>query len=272
MRPEEMQHLARGMSFAETVFVVPPKDPGAQFGLRCFTPTTEASFSGHGLLGAAYVLATTGRLTIEGDKTEVYAEVGGSLHPVTLQHPAGSVQKVSMVEQEARFGERLEDFGRVAAALSLDPMDILRTSLPVQVVATGLACLIVPVASLVAMRAILPMGQAVDELLQDLEATCLLAFTEDTLSPQNDVHVRVFAPPLGIDEDPATGSANGALAAYLVRHGVVIARPTVRLRSEQGTEIGRPSVIELQVDTSTSPPTILVGGRVARSIEGSVFY
>ena len=272
MKSEEMQLLARGMSFAETVFIVPPTDPAAQFALRCFTPTTEVNFSGHGLLGAAYVLATTGRLDISGDATEVYAEVNGALHPVTLQHSNAHVRRVSMIEREAQFGERLEDFGRVASALSIDAMEILRTSLPVQIVETGLKCLIVPVNSLASVRELMPVGQAVDELLHDLGADCLLAFTQETLSPENQVHVRVFATPVGVDEDPATGSANGALAAYLVRHGAVMAQPTLRLRSEQGTEMGRPSIIELQVDASTSPPTVLIGGRVARSVEGSVFY
>jgi trans-2,3-dihydro-3-hydroxyanthranilate isomerase len=211
-------------------------------------------------------------MAIEGEATELYVEVGGVPHPVTLQHPAGRVANVAMVEQPAEFGARLQDFGAVAAALSVDPMDILRTSLPVQIVNTGVNTLIVPIDALATVRDLLPVAPAVDELLRSVGASCLLVFTRDTLSPANDLHVRVFAPPLGISEDPATGSANGALAAYLVRHGEILARPIAKLRSEQGSEMGRPSVIEIQVDTSTTPPTVLIGGRVASSVEGSVFY
>jgi trans-2,3-dihydro-3-hydroxyanthranilate isomerase len=151
-------------------------------------------------------------------------------------------------------------------------MAIIHTGLPVQVVATGLACLIVPVSTLADVRAIMPVEQTLHELLIDAEAACALVFTQETLSPTNDVHVRVFAPPLGIAEDPATGTANAALAAYLIKHGVWLADPKLRVKSEQGSEVGRPSVIELTVDASSEPMTVLVGGRVAKSVEGTVFY
>lgn len=272
MTADEMQALARGMTFSETGFVVTPSDPSAAFGLRCFTPTTEVAFSGHQLLGAAYVMATLGRLPSNGPRTEIYAEVGGVLHPVTLEHPSQGVDKIAMVEGLTSFGDPIGDLGAIASALCIDPLEILHTGLPVQAVETGLKCLIVPVSTLAAVREMRPVGQAVDELLQDVGCACVLAFSTTTLSPRNDVHVRVFAPPLGIDEDPATGTANGALAAYLVRHGAAEARPTARLRSEQGSEMGRPSVIEMQVDASADPMTIVVGGRVARSVEGTVFY
>jgi trans-2,3-dihydro-3-hydroxyanthranilate isomerase len=272
MTDEEMQALARGMTFSETAFVTTPKDPSAAFALRCFTPTTEVQFSAHQLLGAAYVLAGLGRLPTEGERTELQAEVSGAVQRVTLEHPAGLVERVSIVERVGAFGSPIDDVGSVAEALSIDPMAILRTSLPVQVVETGLRCLIVPVDDLHTVRNLLPLNQAVDELLQDHSAHCLLVFSRQTLAPKNDLHVRVFAPPLGIDEDPATGTANGALAAYLIRHGDVVADPTVSLSCEQGFEMGRPSRIELIVDTSSDPTTILVGGRVARSVDGTVFY
>lgn len=273
MSPEEMQALARGMNFAETAFVVEPTLAGAAFGLRCFTPTTEVAFSGHQVLGAAFVLAESGHLVLDRGTTQIEAEVGGDRVPVTLTRRAdGMVTRVSMVEQPADFLRGVDDYGALAAALSVDPMEILHTSLPVEVILTGLACLIVPVRSLKTVRELMPMRQALDELLQGVGAVCALVFSDETLSPGNDMHVRVFAPPLGIQEDPATGSANGALAAYLWRHGVVKTRPRAHLRCEQGSEIGRPSVIEVEINTATVPMTILVGGRVARSVEGSVFF
>ena len=94
------------------------------------------------------------------------------------------------------------------------------------------------------------------------------------------MHVRVFAPPLGVDEDPATGTANAALAAYLLRRDALgeggLGRRgsggQVLLRSEQGSEMGRPSVIELSLDPAARPTALRVGGRVQRSVEGSVYY
>ena len=270
MTADEMQALARGMNFAETAFVTTPANPEATFAVRCFTPTTEVAFSGHQLLGAAFVLSELGRLpeTV----TPVYAEVGGDLHTVVLGQPRDGGQGVAILERAAQFSLPIAEISAVTAALSLDAMAIIHTGLPVQVVETGLACLIVPVATLADIRAIMPAKQTLHELLTDTSASCLLAFTQETLTPANDVHVRVFAPPLGITEDPATGTANAALAAYLIRHGVWLANPVLRVRSEQGSEVGRPSVIEMTVDASAEPMTVLVGGRVAKSVEGTVFY
>lgn len=268
----EMQALARGMNFAEMAFVLPASGPEAAFAIRCFSPTTEVAYSGHALLGATFVQALEGRLVTNGPAAEVQVEMGRNHYPVSVRMWGEEVGRLSTVERPAEFGGVVADYGTVAAALSLHPMEILQTDLPVQVVRTGLACLIVPVQSLAALRDLQPVAQAVDQMLQPLDAACVLAFARQTLSPANDVHVRVFAPSLGVPEDPATGSANGALAAYLVRHEVVDAKPVARLRSEQGSELGRPSIVELEVDTTIEPAAIRVGGRVARSVEGSVFF
>lgn len=269
---DEMRSLARGMSFAETGFIAEPSLPAAAFALRCFSPTTELDYSGHQVLGASYVMASMGRLTLTGEVTRVSVQVGQDLAEVTLsQDASGEVQRVATADQPARFGRVVDDYGAIAAALSVEPREILQTGLPPQVVETGLSCLLVPVRGLATVREMLPLRQALDELLRSVGAVCALVFTRETLAPANDLHVRVFAPPLGVDEDPATGSANGALAAYLLRHGLYQARAGLALRSEQGSEMGRPSVVELAF-AAGSPLTILVGGHVARSIEGSVFF
>jgi trans-2,3-dihydro-3-hydroxyanthranilate isomerase len=273
MTSDEMQSLARGMSFAETAFFIPATMEGADLAVRCFSTTTELSYSGHQLLGAVYVAATLGRLELTGEVTQLRVQVGKQLLPVRVNSDAErGITRVATLECPVEHKGSFEDYGKLAAALSTDPMAILQTGLPVEIVETGLTCLIVPVKSLDMLRDMLPVTQALDEILQDLGADCALAWCHEALSPMNDVHVRVFAPPLGIVEDPATGSANGALASYLVRHGEIEARPKARLRCEQGNEVARPSVVEIEIDTSESPPRIVVGGRVQRSVEGSVFY
>lgn len=269
---EEMQLVARGMGIAETAFVEAPSHPDAGFALRCYTPTVELRYSGHALLGAAFVLAATGRLPLSEPNTEVGVQFSEGVHPVTLTVAGGQVVRVATRDCAPEFGATYEDFGRVAAALSIDAMSILHTGLPVQWVKTALPTLVVPVESLAVLRTVVPVGHVVGGLLRDVGASLMLAFSRQTLSAANDVHARVFAPSIGVEEDPASGAANGALAAYLVHHEAVIADPVARLRSEQGTETGRPSLIELVVDASTEPPTIHVGGRVLRSIEGSVFF
>lgn len=274
MSSADMQALARGMSFAETAFVLPPTLDGVAFALRCFTPTTEVAYSGHPLLGATYVMAVTGRLALTGATSQAYVQVGRERVPILVFRSGDEVTRLAITEQPARFVRVVDDLGELAAALSIDPLEILQTGLPIEVVETGLACLIVPVRALATVREMMPVPQVLDKVLRSAGGVCALVFARETLAPANDTHVRVFAPPLGITEDPATGTANGALAAYLWRHGIV--RPTAgggaRLRSEQGSEIGRPSVVEIEVRSEGESLSILVGGRVARSVEGSVFF
>jgi trans-2,3-dihydro-3-hydroxyanthranilate isomerase len=275
MSPDQMQRVARGMSHAETSFVVPPNAAGAAFGLRCFTPTTEVVYSGHQLLGTAYVLAETGQLPLAGGRADVVVEIGDELRPVSLRRPkADGAMHVSteVVASEILGPVDPSQSSRIAAALTLDPAQILGTALPPTLVRTGLTCLVVPMGSLATMRDLLPVGQAVEDLLHDLGAGCLLAFSRETIVPGNHVHVRVFAPPLGIDEDPATGSANGALAAFLAHHNLLLGRPPFKLRCEQGYEIGRPSLVEVEIDVTGAVPAIRVGGNVVRSLEGTVFF
>jgi trans-2,3-dihydro-3-hydroxyanthranilate isomerase len=99
---------------------------------------------------------------------------------------------------------------------------------------------------------------------------CVMVFTFETERPESTVHVRMFAPLLGVPEDPATGSANGALGAYLVKHAQVpLTEPTVHIVSEQGAELNRPSTLYVEVDHSDGEPTtVRVGGQVTPMIEG----
>ncbi|MFN8422805.1 MAG: PhzF family phenazine biosynthesis protein [Anaerolineae bacterium] len=275
MSPDQMQRVARGMSHAETSFVVPATDPRAVFGLRCFTPTTEVVYSAHQLLGTAYVMAQIGALDVTGGRAEATVQIGDELRPIQLRRGKGA--GTTHVATEVVAAEVLgpvdpAHYHRIAAALTLDPSQVASTSLPPTLVRTGLTCLIVPLASLYTVRDLLPVGQAVEDLLHDFGAGCLLAFCRETLAARNHVHVRVFAPPLGIDEDPATGSANGALGAYLLHLGMLTGRRPYALRCEQGYEMGRPSLVEVEIDPEGEPPTIRVGGNVVHSVEGTVFY
>jgi trans-2,3-dihydro-3-hydroxyanthranilate isomerase len=103
---------------------------------------------------------------------------------------------------------------------------------------------------------------------------CVMVFTFETENPEAIVHTRMFAPLLGVPEDPATGSANGALGAYLVHHRAVpLTRPTVRIISEQGAELGRPSRLNVEVDCPDEEiVAVRVGGQVVLVAEGVVRF
>lgn len=273
MSTVEMLTLTRGLNFAETTFVVTPSLPGAAFAVRCFTPTTEVPYSAHQLLGAAYVLAASGRLVQDVSSPHIDVQVGDDGHrEVVLTRRGGRIERVALVEPVPSLRREEDGYHAVAAALSIDVVAILETGLPMEVIASGLDCLVVPIQYLWAVQDVLPVEQLIDGALTTSGADCLVVFSTQTLSPACQAHVRVFAPGLGVREDPATGTAASAVADYMVRHGLVQAAPELHLAIEQGSEMGRPSLIEVDFDLSAMPPRLYVGGQVARSVEGHVYF
>jgi trans-2,3-dihydro-3-hydroxyanthranilate isomerase len=107
------------------------------------------------------------------------------------------------------------------------------------------------------------------QVLRETESDCFMIFTRECVQGEGTVHARMFASGLGVVEDPATGSAAGALGAYLVKHGLVEAKPTARILVEQGYEMGRPSAIHVEVDADESGPVeVRVGGKAVEVAEG----
>ncbi len=275
---EEMQCLAREMNLSETTFVLPPQAPDADFRVRIFTPAKEIPFAGHPVVGTHWVLAHLGRVELQEPVTHVRFELGVGVLPADLHVSDGQVEHVVMTQGHPTFHTELEDLTDLAAGLGLQPEAISETGLPVQPVSTGLPQLIVPVRSLAEVQGLNPTHLHVPALSRawrrvGAEETALV-FSLETEHPEADVHVRFFAPTYGIPEDPATGSANGALGAYLVRHRAVpVTEPTTCIVSEQGAEMGRPSSLFIEVDSSDEFLTaVRVGGQVVLVAEGMVRF
>ena len=275
---EEMQCLAREMNLSETTFVLPPQAPGADFKVRIFTPAAELPFAGHPVIGTHWVLAHLGRVDLREPATQVRFELGVGVLPADLHVTGGRVERVVMTQDRPTFHAVLEDVTNLAAGLGLAPEAITETELPVQVVSTGLPQMMVPVRSLAEVQALHPgrlNTSALDRACHAVGAEqCVMVFTFETEQPEATVHVRMFAPLLGVPEDPATGSANGALGAYLVHHRAVpVTEPTVYIVSEQGAEMGRPSTLYVKVDLSGDEPVaVWVGGQVSPVAEGVVRF
>jgi trans-2,3-dihydro-3-hydroxyanthranilate isomerase len=272
---KQMQTIAQGL-FAETAFVLPPTDPWADFGVRFFTPTTRVPFSGHPTLGTAYVLAEEGLVELEEPVTRVYEELEIGLLPIDLHVEQGVITKVVMTENPPSFHAALGEIAQLAEALTLSEEEITATGLLPQVVSTGLPALMVPVRSLAAVQGLgceLPLDiPRLNAVCEKVGAEAVMVFTFETLERSSTVHVRLFAPLLGVEEDPATGSASGALGAYLVQHQAIPLQPVTRLCTEQGYEIGRPCTVYVEVDTRGEELGIRVGGQVVKSIEGTIYY
>lgn len=276
----QMQTIAQEMNLSETTFVLPSEHPEADFKVRIFTPTLELPFAGHPVVGTHWLLATLGQVVLEEPITTVNFELGVGIRAAQLHVTAGIVTKVVMDHQKPEFlaSASQDQIERLAKSLGLPAEAILETRWPVQVVSTGVRQLFVPVRTLSEIQALQPSRQdasVMNEIFDELDPIekdihALMVLSLETESDASDVHTRMFAPRLGIPEDPATGSASGGLGAYLIENHIVEATsPTTVITSEQGIETGRPSTIHIEVDGLPGDISMIrVGGEVVPLIEG----
>jgi trans-2,3-dihydro-3-hydroxyanthranilate isomerase len=272
----QLQQIAREMNLSETVFVLPPTDQAAVVRLRIFTPTQEIPFAGHPVLGTFYVLAQLGLVAATDGITRVMQECNIGLFPVELYAQDGELTRVVMTQPKPEFlgpVDAMEDVYKIAGALGLAKYAITDMKWPIEVVSTGLPVLIVPVRTLTAVRSIQPNASAIMDICSRFGANGIMVFTTMTVQPSSTVHARMFAPSIGILEDPATGSASGALGAYLVQKGVVDVAPTTDIVVEQGYEIERPSQIFVRVESDDDIiKTVKVGGQCVMVVEGTLTF
>ena len=272
----EFQQIAREMNLSETVFVVPPTDPAAIVKLRIFTPTQEIPFAGHPVIGTFFVLSSLQKFPLTQPVTRYVFECNIGLFPVELHVANGQVDNVIMTQPKPQFlgtAESIQDLYEVSRALGMNKTAIAETHLPIEVVSTGLPVAIVPVRTLTAVKSIQADPAGVKEVCDKLGANGIMVFTPVTVEEWAHVHTRMFAAPIGIWEDPATGSASGALGAYLVKNGVVDVGPTTEVFMEQGYEIDRPSRITVQVFSDDDAiQEIKVGGQAVMVAEGKLLF
>ncbi len=271
---EEMQKVAREMNLSETAFVLPGQ-PGEPVRLRLFTPAREIPFAGHPVIGTLFVLAHERRLELSEPVTPVSYRTEAGVYEAWIEVRDGDPDRVRMGLPPPKFFQFLpstSDLAQIAAALSLGRSQ-LDARLPVQAATTGLPVLIVPIRSLTGMREIHPRVPIIEELCAGIGVHGLIAFSRMTVREDSTIHARMFAPALGILEDPATGSAAGALGSYLVRNGVVKEGPIARITIEQGFEMDRPSTIEVEVEREDDGiKQVRVAGRVVIVAEGSLRF
>ena len=272
----ELQQIAREMNLSETVFVLPPTEPAAAVKIRIFTPTQEIPFAGHPVIGAFYVLGKLKRFPVEEPTTRALYECNIGLFPVDVHLRGGEIHRVVMSQPKPVFLgtiDSVQDVFEISNALGLAKRIITDTQYPIEVVSTGLPVIIVPVRTLTAVKSIVPNTVAINDLCAKHGANGLMVFTTITVEALSSVHTRMFASPIGVVEDPATGSASGALGAYLVQHGAVEVRPVTEITAEQGYEIDRPSRIFIEVESDDDAiQAVKVGGQAVMLIEGTLNF
>src|SRR5712692_200269 len=252
-----MQLIAREMNFAETTFVTAAQSPDSDVRMRIFTPAVEMPMAGHPVIGSTFALAREGRIAA-GRRQCVFGLNIGSL-PVDLEWRDGRLVFAWMTQRNPEFGEP-EEAVPIADAIGLPEPAIRSTGLPVQRVSCGVPFVIVPIATRAAVDSAAPDARALRVLAKQsgVDHFSLYLFTTDRAGAHDTatVYSRMFAPGLGVHEDPATGSASGPLGSYLVRHAVVPPERAGAIVNLQGRKLGRPSWIHIAIDTQ--------GGTIAR--------
>jgi trans-2,3-dihydro-3-hydroxyanthranilate isomerase len=263
--PDLMQRIAKELNLSESTFVLPPSNSANNFHVRIFTPGKELPMAGHPTVGTGYLLAHVGMIARNSNPTIAVFEEGVGDIPIAITYKGDTAEPamVWMTQPRPQFGPIAEDHALVAEAISL-PEEAIASQYPVQLVTTGVPYLYIPIKTLADTRRIAVNTQACMELVERYGADGIFVFTQEVETEGSTVHTRMFAPGLGITEDPATGSAAGPLGAYLVHYGIVPS-PDTHMVSEQGLEIGRPSYIHIEVDTE--------GGQYsAARIGGQCYY
>jgi trans-2,3-dihydro-3-hydroxyanthranilate isomerase len=254
---ETLQKIALEMNYSETTFVLSEEETEGGYDVRIFTPGDEVPFAGHPTLGTAYVIQ--------------HEILTSPVERITLNLKAGKIpvtfgEVLWMRQLPPTFGTTL-DSALVARSLNLETAN-LDDRFPVQEVSTGLPALIVPLRDLDALRRCKVDWERYTEVAgpgKNLYVFC----PESHDDGPGDLSARMFANDLGVPEDPATGSAAGCLAAYLVEHRY-LGTDSIDVQVEQGYEIGRPSLLYLQAEKKDDETTVHVGGKVQMVARGEL--
>lgn len=278
---DQMLKIAREMNLSETVFVLPPRDEKTLRHLRIFTPAREIPFAGHPIVGTWNELAREGVVPLpEGGNgwTRIHHEIGIGVLPVDIEFKDGRPLQVVMTQGKFEIKGEIDDWqeqAEIARSLGL-AREELDENLPIQVISTGLPFLAVPVRSLADLRKCRVNAALLTEIYERARSTGCYPFTRETIEiGEARAHARLFAPADNIPEDPATGSAAGALGAYLVHHGASGAESVegrVRFVIEQGDFMNRPSRIDIEVKGKLGAiDEVRVGGPSVVVARGEVF-
>jgi trans-2,3-dihydro-3-hydroxyanthranilate isomerase len=257
-----MQALAKEMNLSETTFIL-PRDPAVErergVRVRIFTVQEELPFAGHPTLGTAFAL--------RGDKgaKEISLELNVGKVPVQFEEKAGEPVFGEMAQVDPVFGVQ-HDREAVARATGV-PLGDFDPALPIQTVSTGLPFTVTPLRSLDAMQRLRVDLQGASEYLERSGGKFLYFVARETVDPAAGLHARML---FYNGEDPATGSAAGCTAAWMVAHGV--AKSGERVLIEQGVEMRRPSRIFVSASRHDNRiVNVRVGGNAVEIIRGEVF-
>lgn len=252
---EQMKHISKVLSVSETAFVFPSKK--ADYKIRFLSPDVEVDLCGHATIATFFTMALEGVFS-QNINTVITQETKSGVLPVDIYFSDETVDRVMMTQATPRYKDICLDISILADSLNIS-VDEIDNSLPKQIVSTGLFTLPLCVKSFDILKAINPDFEKIKKLCSRFGVGSFHLFTFDTIESNSTYHARNFAPVYGVNEDPVTGTANGAVCSYLLKNKIVKDR---NLICEQGDIMGRPGRVFVEIDIDE----VKVGGK-ARIVE-----
>ncbi|MDF2884334.1 MAG: putative epimerase [Clostridiaceae bacterium] len=247
----EMQKIARELNNSETAFIFSSNSNEYDAHVRFFTPTNEVPICGHATIAAHYARAVENGLST----SRVYHKTGAGILPVDIVK-VNDDYKIVMTQGKIEFGHIIQGINKekLLEALNIKNSD-LQENYEIQIVSTGHSKVMVGIKSRETLNTLQPDYNALSRLSNIIKCNGYYVFTVDSQHSDILIHGRMFAPAIGINEDPVTGNANGPIGAYLVHHNLVEHNNSLfKFKAVQGEAIKRPGIIEVEVNIEHNEP------------------
>jgi len=248
---DEMQKIARELNNSETAFIFSSNNTEYDVHTRFFTPTNEVPICGHATIAAHYARAIENKL----GTSRIYHKTGAGILPVDIVKE-NKDYKITMTQGKIEFGNIIEGIDRnnLLSALNISDEDLLE-SYPIQIVSTGHSKVMIGIKNISTLNEMKPNYDALSRLSNIIKCNGYYVFTVDSQDSDILIHGRMFAPAIGINEDPVTGNANGPLGAYLIHHKLINHDNKLFVfKAKQGEAIKRSGIIEVEVNIENNEP------------------
>lgn len=247
----EMQKIARELNNSETAFIFSSDSNDYDVHIRFFTPTNEVPICGHATIAAHYARAVENGL----NTSRIYHKTGAGILPVDIINE-NEDYKIVMTQGKIEFGDIIDGINKeeLLGALNIKDSDLLE-NYEIQIVSTGHSKVMIGVKKFETLNALHPNYDALSKLSKIIKCNGYYVFTVDSENNDILIHGRMFAPAIGINEDPVTGNANGPLGAYLVHHSLVNHNNSLfKFKAKQGEAINQSGTIEVEVKIEDKEP------------------
>jgi PhzF family phenazine biosynthesis protein len=262
---QEMQDIAAFAGYSETAFVLSPKDQSHDIHVRYFTPTNEVPICGHATIATHFLRATTGH---QSDYPLIAKTEAGHLPVSIFGSPEALLVKMTQGRVEFLPPFNASQRSELASALGVSESDF--ADLPIQVVTTGHSKVMVPMLSRSKLDGLTPNNEKLKAMSAEIGCNGFFPFVLEGSKQEPITYGRMFAPAIGINEDPVTGNANGPAGAYLVHYNLIECDQKVTYWGYQGLAIQRPGRVLVTVEKTDSILHVSIAGQAV--LVGSVLY